>query len=91
MNFECHITVHAISADRAQQVADDLRWKTSEIARDPLLGDATYFYLTRHDSRYEDLIEHMHGTCDALLALGIEVVRKKIELIMYDNKTGVGV
>lgn len=34
MNYECHITCLVSDAAQAEQVAKELHWKTSEIARD---------------------------------------------------------
>jgi hypothetical protein len=48
MIYEAHITCFLVDAATATVVADELEWKTSQIARDITLGDDTYFYLTRH-------------------------------------------
>lgn len=88
MNYECHITCHLHDAAFAGAVATALHWKTSEIARDPVLGSDTYFYLTSHGATYGDLFTRMEEAEAALVRQGVEVVRKKIEHIVYDTKTG---
>lgn len=90
--FECHITLRAFPWDRNQaEVVAKLRgWKTSEISRDPVLGDATYFYLTLHRGRQLELEEEMIACCRDLQKLDIPILRCKIEQIVFDTKTGIG-
>ena len=90
MNFECHITTTVTSAEEAERLAKLFGWKTSEIKRDPLLGDASHFYLTRHDRSYRRIETDMKLLAADLRAVGCVVLREKIELIVYDTKTGVG-
>ena len=89
--YESHITVSTDCRVVGIDVADTYGWKTSEIARDPLLGDETYFYLTSHDKSFIGMYDRMKEVSDALRSRGVEVVREKIELIVYDTKTGVGI
>lgn len=89
MIYECHITCHQKDAIPATTVAQGHHWKTSEIARDPVLGEATYFYLTSHGATYDHLYGRMKAASEALQSLGVEVVREKIEHIVYDTKTGI--
>lgn len=89
MIFECHITCTVERAFIATQVANQFHWKTSEIARDPVLGDDTYFYLTTHGDDYIKVFNRMRYAVEELRARGVEVVREKIELIMYDTKVKV--
>lgn len=91
MSYECHITCHQADAAVATSVAEALHWKTSEIARDPVLGQATYFYLTSHGKTFEHLFGRMREAVAALKAKGLEVVREKIEHIVFDTKLGIGV
>ena len=90
MSYECHITVEIKYAWEAAKVAQRCQWKTSEIARDPLLGEATYFYLTKHEDAFPRIFGQMTLCCNELEEGGIPVLRKKIELIVLDSKTGVG-
>lgn len=90
MNFECHITCYEKDSLIAERVARECRWKTSQIARDPLLGNDTFFYLTKHSANYVDIYADMKATVGVLSQDGVDVLREKIELIMYDTKTGAG-
>ncbi len=89
MLFECHITVSTDDAEIATQVAKDKHWKTSEIARDPVLGDSTFFYLTTHSKDYNEMWARLREAADQLAYDGVGVLREKIELIMYDTKVKV--
>lgn len=89
--YECHITVPAARRNEAIKVAAQRGWKTSEIARDPILGDGTYFYLTSHDDNLITLHGRMSLCALNLREWGVPVIRQKIEMIVYDTKTGIGV
>lgn len=90
MNFECHITVSTADADKAkffvEQRMGAVKWKHSEIARDPVLGDDTYFYLTAHATAYEVMHLEMKYAVRWLGDHNVPVLREKIELIMFDTK-----
>jgi hypothetical protein len=84
--YECHITTFTSSAEVATEVAKELHWKTSEIARDPVLGNDTYFYLTSHSDSYDRMWERMVEAVNLLELKGCKVVREKIEHIVYDRR-----
>lgn len=84
--FECHITCMTSQAPIAASVAEALKWKTSEIARDPVLGEDTYFYLTKYGDTYEDIFGDMKTTVRSLMSRQVRVVREKIELILHDKR-----
>lgn len=86
-HYECHITCHLKDAKIAEKVAVDLHWKTSEIARDPVLGKDSYFYLTSHSLDYNSMFSRMEQAAIQLREAGVEVLREKIEHIVYDTKT----
>ncbi len=86
MLYESHITCSIHDAKAAQTVADQFRWKTSQIARDITLGDDTYFYLTTHDVTEERIRQRMVDTAFALTQSDINVIRMKIEHIIFDTK-----
>lgn len=88
MKFECHITTNTQHAEAATDIAKAMHWKTSEIARDPVLGDATYFYLTSHGATYKHIKDRMDACASALTEAGAPVIRMKIEEIIYDTKLG---
>lgn len=87
-HFECHITTRTSFAETATAIANDLHWKTSEIARDPVLGNDTYFYLTTHDNDKQRMLTRMNECANRMREAGIEVVREKIEEIIHDTKLG---
>lgn len=84
--FECHITVSTDDAELATTVAKALHWKTSEIARDPILGDKNFFYLTTHSKEFNAIWEKMNQASRTLTELKVNVIREKIELIVHDTK-----
>lgn len=86
MIYECHITINQRDAAIGQEVAQIDNWKTSEIARDPTLGNKTFFYLTTHDRDIENMFLRMKSMAAALRRLNVEVLREKIELIIHDTK-----
>jgi hypothetical protein len=99
MNYECHITVDVKDAARATHYANWCNhpsiplggvWKTSEIARDPLLGDRNFFYLTAHDSDIIRMTRRMTYAVAWLEGNGVHVLREKIELIMHDKRYPMG-
>jgi len=83
-DFESHITVSTTYAEAAEQIAVERGWKTSEIVRDPLLGDDPHFYLTRHSRDFRELKDEMHRTVGVLTDAAIPVLREKIEEILHD-------
>lgn len=84
MLFECHITVSVKDARAAEEVAKIRHWKTSEIARDPVLGKDTYFYLTKHSDEMPTILGGMYECSAALERSGVKVIREKIEAILLD-------
>lgn len=86
MNYECHITVERQDGPVAAGVATALHWKYSQIDGDPVLGKKVYAYLTTHDSDLLRMRDRMTTAVSALRDQGVDVVREKIELIVYDTK-----
>jgi hypothetical protein len=88
VSYECHLTIPApeIEAQRAsyEHLAEQRGWKTSEIARDPLMGEETFFYFTKHADDYGEIFDAMFEMAEQVAALGTLVVRRKIEMIVYD-------
>lgn len=91
MNFECHITCDLTDAAVCTAVAAEHNWKTSKIDGDPVLGDRKFFYLTAHAASYGGIKARMDNTVRALKLAGAEVLRQKIEMVVLDTKTGVGI
>ena len=86
MIFECHVTCGLLHKKQCEPIAAELHWKTSQIERDPVLGNATYFYFTTYDADYVILFNKMRYLSMVLTRHLIPVIREKIELIMYDSK-----
>ncbi len=82
--FECHITIPLEQASIGQQVASNLHWTTSEIERDPVLGKASYFYLTTHHTNLQEMLRRMNMATNELALHGARVIREKIEVIIHD-------
>jgi hypothetical protein len=87
MTYEIHITVNQKDREGVQACAEKHGWKTSEIARDIILGNNTYFYLTCHCKTKAEAFEKL-GEASYYLIVNyqIAIVRQKIELIIYDTK-----
>lgn len=84
--FECHITTRVGDAQAAEEVAKWLHWKTSEIKRDPVLGDDSHFYLTTHGTTFNDIENRMWTAAKMLQWRGVEYLRLKIEQIVFDSR-----
>ena len=83
---ECHITVDKKFAVALEAIATVLHWKYSCIDGDPVLGKQAFAYLTTHDTDFERMAGRMDTVCGQLGGMLIPVIRKKIELIVYDTK-----
>lgn len=89
MYWECHITLglHPVSS---KDLVEALGWKFSCIDGDPQLGSGAREYATRNASSvsdFETVKTHMNYTADVLKRTGgFNVIRQKIELVMYDTK-----
>lgn len=88
LNFECHVTLvndeklHAIW----KKTANKFGWKTSFIVGDPVMPDQSgYLYFTKHSNSYRQLDNDMHWLCFGAELDG-HIVRKKIELVLYDER-----
>lgn len=90
-NYEFHVTVdlsrHQLYV--AEEHAERLGFKSSYIQGDPLLGNRSFFYYTGHTNSVESAMKLMERVGEPLPYGGM-IIRKKIELIIYDTKTGVG-
>lgn len=84
--FECHITGRVKDAEVLELIARANHWKTSEIKRDPVLGDDSYFYLTSHDTDLTRMFDRMNSVSQYMKDAKCEVIREKIEVIIHDTK-----
>lgn len=88
MYYECHITLglHPVSAKR---LIEALGWKYSMIEGDPVLGTGYHEYATRHASAKcpeSTIIAEMDYIAGVLAHMGFNVLRQKVELVVYDTK-----
>ena len=90
--FECHITVYKPKSNTEAKllftVAQEVKMKPSWITGDPVLGAGKWFYISGYSTSYDDLLGRMKAVASKLRDNNIEVVREKIEQILYDTKTG---
>ena len=86
--FEAHITLPREKSDWVQAAAME-NWKFSAIDGDALMGKKPYCYLTAYDSSAIELFKSMTQMCKILERVGVDVLRKKVEKIIYDTKTNV--
>jgi hypothetical protein len=93
MKFETHITINTTTCvgawkDRLKEIAKGSvgMWSTSEITDDPVLGPGNKFYFTSYNTDYLKALMNMDATVANLLYFGFVPIRKKIELIMFDER-----
>lgn len=91
--YECHVTMECPSeGDRrvAKAATEEAGWKFSVISGDIVLGNGHKAYATRHyNARLpEDRVMAMLlGTAKALELRGIKVVRRKVERVIFDDRS----
>lgn len=91
MTYECHITCHVKDKADVQEIGEDNGWSFSCIDGDPILGAKPFCYLTCHGDAFKVVKARLDHICDLLEDRYIFVIRRKIEHIVYDTKTGVGI
>lgn len=88
--YECHITLLGKPWE-VSKVVEKLGWKFSVIDGDPDLGEGIKCYATRQfNMKYktEFIIDIVDETAEEIAkAKGIKVLRRKIEIVIYDKKT----
>lgn len=86
--YECHITMKGNPVVLKPQV-EVSGWKFSAIDGDIDLGDGVKCYATMHypaRNMAEEVIATVKGYAGAYKFLGIDVLRSKVELVIYDSK-----
>lgn len=86
--YESHITCHVKDADLVEHIGSVAGWKFSKIDGDALMGAKPYCYLTAYNPSQQLMYEDMIATQNILSKRGCEVLRTKIEEIIWDTKTG---
>jgi len=87
--FEAHITCPRNEGTKVSWYGEIFGWKFSAIDGDPVMGKQAYCYLTGFDTDGQRLLTRMQGVCEALRQARVEILREKVEEIIYDTKTGV--
>lgn len=86
MKFECHITMKPEHEAAAAKIGKKFGFKSSKIAGDEIMGDGTFFYLTKTDVVYETIKKDMHACAATLRVNKVPYLREKIELVLYDHR-----
>lgn len=88
--YECHVTFIAPpESDSTSMGPTGMGWKFSQIDGDPVLGAGVKAYFTRQfrESIPMDQVRaEVDQVGDVLVAEGYEVLRRKVELVVYDSK-----
>lgn len=87
--YEAHITMVG-KLSSIQPIVETLGWKFSSIDGDPTLGDGIKCYATRHfkaSKNREEVLNELHRIANALSIFGCDVIRRKIELVIYDDRS----
>ena len=88
MYFECHITMVG-DYKLIQQLVEATDWSFSAINGDIMYGNGTKCYATRHYNMkkgIDKVLTSLHNVADALAQNGAEVIRRKVEIVLYDSK-----
>lgn len=90
--YESHITIlETLPRKRIQQVVEKIGWKFSAIDGDPVLGKRVYCYGTKHrklEAGDQVVKTELLFTADLCRSLGLNVVRSKVELVVFDDRAG---
>jgi len=88
--YECHVTFMALpDSDSTSMGPTGMGWKFSQIDGDPVLGAGVKSYFTRQfrESLQLDSVKaEVDQVAEVLIAEGYEVLRRKVELVVYDSK-----
>lgn len=93
--YEAHVTMtlpvlSTSNLTAARKLIEGTGWKFSCIDGDIALGSGVKIYATTHwNSKIpvEDAITLLHRNADALAARGLNVIRRKVELVIYDDRS----
>lgn len=87
--YECHVTMLG-NPDTIRPLVEAAKWKFSAIDGDPVLGDGIKCYATRmfNNRMSKDTVIEKLGTVSGyLLAHGCKVLRNKVELVIFDDRS----
>lgn len=87
--YEAHVTMTG-DRDRLRHLTKALSWKFSAIDGDINLGDGVKMYATRQfNARLGDeaVVAELNEIADTLEAGGAAVLRRKVERVIYDDRS----
>lgn len=87
--YEAHITM-AGNPELIEPVVKATGWKFSKIDEDPTLGLGIKCYATKHFKASidkEDVLCILHLIANVLQTNNCNVIRRKIELVLYDDRS----
>jgi hypothetical protein len=84
-SFECHITLEPESRLVVESIAKKHKFKVSALVGDEVMGDDKLLYCTTHDSDFKRIMDRMEDLISELPE-PVKVLRKKIELILLDQR-----
>jgi hypothetical protein len=86
--YECHVTMVG-DPKQIRPVVEELKWKFSVIDGDPVMGEGVKCYATRFFNikvAPEDVVASLMATSTSLSTAGCEVIRRKTELVVFDDR-----
>lgn len=87
--YECHVTMMCEKIEVIEEHVSLLGWKFSCIDGDPILGEGLKCYATKHypaAMSATDVIRNVQSIALQLSSKGHNVIRDKVELVIYDSK-----
>lgn len=87
--YELHVTFVSEPDGTEPPSSIPRGWKFSRIDGDPVLGDGIKSYLTRqlaHKLGLAHAKDLLDQAADKLKVLGYQILRKKVELVVYDAR-----
>lgn len=91
MKFESHITITREIGDKMdilKEIALRNNMKLTYVADDAVLGVGKWYYINGYNISFDVLLEQVKLCSKELKSAGFDVIREKIEQILYDTKTG---
>lgn len=91
--FECHITIALPESEQIHYKVEAMKlrveavkWSFSCIEGDPQLGQRTFCYATAYYADADTAIEMTNAVATVLSGKGLNVVRRKVEHVIYDSR-----
>lgn len=88
--YECHVTMVGKSSE-LKPIVESTGWIFSCIENDICLGEGVKCYATMHYSHSKhttaQVVENVHLVANNLKSIGVDVIREKVELVIYDSRS----